>query len=123
MYSESEGAPFYLFDSPEHFSLPIPEGFRDIDSPCFRRALDEAGIFTNLPRWIDSDKIAEICQELRLTLLRGNVTLTNGKRYIIGYVMTRESDGIKIGHFEYTENVGDVLQKIGENDLIGAIEV
>jgi len=43
-YSKSEGAPFYVFDDPDRFKMPIPEGFSDVDGPCFRRALDEAGI-------------------------------------------------------------------------------
>lgn len=121
-YSKSEGAPFYLFDNPDRFMMPIPEGYSDVDGPCFRRALDLAGIYTNLPRWIDSQQISEICRELHLTLLRGRLRLRNGKKYIVGYLMRRD-DGVEIGHFEFTQHIGDVLKRVDEKDLLGVIEV
>lgn len=122
-YSKSEGAPFFVFDNPDRFKMTVPDGYSDVDGPCFRRALDEAGVYTNLPRWIDSQFIADICAELHLTLHnKGKVWLQNGKKYIVGYIM-RGDDGVEIGHFEFTRRIGDVLKKIDEKDLLGVIEV
>jgi len=110
------------------FSTLIPEGETKYSGPCLRNALFQAGIFTDIPPWVDKKHVPEICAELGLKLHAldggGEVRVPREGKYIVLEVVDA-SRKPPIAHYSLTENIGEAITRIGQegHEIIQIIEL
>lgn len=113
----------YEFENPERFKAEVPKGESDASGPCLRVALFHAGIDTNLPRWVGTEHLQEICEKLEVDLYGpgSNHDYKNEGNYVVGYIQRRE-DGTEFGHFKHTKNLSNLLEEVDTKDIFAIID-
>lgn len=109
----------------DRFETDTPEKRSKASGPCLRVALFQAGYDTDLPAWISSEHLPEICAELGLNLLTdkgGEVSLLDGEPYIIGYETGRDPKQ-PIGHYVFTIQISEIFKHIDQKDIFAIIEI
>lgn len=104
----------------------IPEGETNLTGPCLRNALFQAGIFTDLPHWTRGEDIESICGELGLICMTGEgkkVTLSKKAKYVVGFVTDGASPSLRLGHYEYTEDIQSFLKRVNAKSVFAYIEI
>lgn len=104
----------------------VPEGESSLTGPCLRNALFQAGIFTDLPHWTRGEDIESICRDLGLTCLTGEgkkVTLSKKAKYVVGFVTGGTNPSLRVGHYEYTENIQSFLKRVNAKNVFAYIEI
>lgn len=94
----------------------VPEGETKFSGPCFRNALFEAGIDTDLPHWIRTEDVGPICDDLGLLYYMPPTPaqIDPDGLYIVGYITDRSKSLLK-GHVEYVTDIESALRRIQEN--------
>jgi hypothetical protein len=88
-------------------------------------ALFNAGYDTDLPSYVDTKHLPEICDELGLPLhmtAGESVIIAKSKPYIVGIVQDRTGKR-PLGHYIFTDKPEETLKGIKSEDIFAVIEI